>query len=460
MRGILRIALLICTLQRIQRWFLGFGLGWLVLGHIARLANPHASNPVGFATVLFGLALVVLAFMLVLGGTLRAISAPRTLYLVPYARARILLASLLVVLALAAFLTGNVALLELHTPPRLWTHMSPGTVFAGAFGAETLVTLDFFYMSGGSFSPSRFVILTACAVGLWTYFSVHLAARGISVPELALLLAAVAWPVFAVWYLTVRNISPPALGWGGRLSHGAASSRRETRISVSRETATTVQLLGLPSLARLARAGILPLILATIIVAVLAVRHPAGNLPSKTFPLYLFALFFWLTIPVAVPIATATLTMARRCRALWLQSGCTRDELFLLCERLAWRCFGAVGASIWAFCVVAWLSLPHPPVDWRYVLVAALAPCACALYVGLMNVQGWRFIDVAATVLILPAAFGSFMAASPVSYATAAPWIIVIAEVLGAVGLRALARRRWRRIDWLLCRPRDRRPAF
>ncbi len=465
MRGVLRIAGLLCSTLPLQRGIVAIGLALIALAQIGRLADPRALG-LGLANgaASIGLALIFVAISLPLGVTFRAISAPRTLALIPHARIRSLLAVLLVVLTLAAFAAGNFALLDAEFLSRVGPRIGLGTLFIWVLGAETLMVLYFFLLSASKGNTLLVVFLLACIVGShWSPLRGRLSASWMTDPRFLLLLIAGGWSDFALWYLIAGSISPATWGvrsagnrrwtWGRPPATGVSGSKGEPRISLSRNSAMRVQLLGLPSVAPIAKRSLGALLIFAILVGMATVWHPAGSLPGTVAAAYMFFLYFALPVGVGLPTAVAAWAVARRSRLLWLQSGCTRDELFRACERLAWLCFGAVAAPVGALCVAVWICLPHPAGDWRYLLVAALAPCACALYIGLMNVRGWKFIDAAAAILTMATAFVSFMAEPRFSHATAVPWIIVGAETLCAIGLRALAQRRWRRIDWLICKP-------
>jgi hypothetical protein len=462
MRGIVRIAVLLCSTVSLQRWLMATGLALIALGQIGGLAGLHA--PILGAAGL-GLVLLFVA-VLPLGLTLRATSAPRTLALIPHVRIRTLLAALLVVLTFAALVAGNVALFHMEVPSRVGARVGPDTLFVWALGVETLAMLYFFLLSASQGTKFLLVFLLVIVLGSrWSPLEGRLAASGMPGPGFLLLLTAGIWLVFALWYLGARRISPATWDvrpmrnrhwtWGHRSAPGMSGSKGESRVSVSRSSAMRAQLLGLPSVLPIAKYSVLPVFFVAILLGVAQRSRPAGHLPANLAGAYMFLLFCSLMMAVGFSTAATAWVIARRSRLLWLQSGCTRNELFRTCERLAWYCFGIIGASTWALCAAVWIWFPHPAGDWRYLLVAALAPCACALYVGLMNVRGWQFIDAVAAVLTVATAFISFIAAPRFPYAAPAPWIIVIAEVLGAIGLRALAQWRWRRIDWLICKPQQ-----
>lgn len=247
-----------------------------------------------------------------------------------------------------------------------------------------------------------------------------------------------------------RWIAPATWGDTSWASTGLGS-RRDTHIAISRESAITVQLLGLASIARLAWRVFLSAIV-MLLALTLTLRGRDGRLALNAGDVFPFIAVMGSGF-LAVAVARG---VAGRSRALWIHSGCTRYELFRLCERLSWRCLAAIGAPLLALCVAAWLLLPHVPNDWPYLLLGTLAPGVCALYLGLMNVQGWRLLDLTVGVLIVVVGMGSVMVSIP----SAAPplsarmvILIALVELVGAFVLRSVAVRRWQRIDWLICKP-------
>ena len=81
----------------------------------------------------------------------------------------------------------------------------------------------------------------------------------------------------------------------------------------------------------------------------------------------------------------------------------------------------------------------------------------CSTYLGLMNFNGVSGIDLADTVLSMVIVFVVLYYAflfPDEPGAAFARFVIAVAEIIGAFALRALALRRWRRVDWLQFRPR------
>lgn len=147
--------------------------------------------------------------------------------------------------------------------------------------------------------------------------------------------------------------------------------------------------------------------------------------------------------------------LARRARTLWLRGGCSREQLFQLSERFSWRALGAVCGPLLSVVIVGWIFVPHPGSNWIYGLVAILAPGICSLYLGLMNVSGWHPVDVIAAILIVILGCGVPIVdlAHPSGDVTAMMILLLIVQFLGALVLRWVARERWQRIDWLICKP-------
>ncbi len=385
-----------------------------------------------------------------MGGVLfRSLSAPRTIRLIPYARPLLLLALLLATGSAGLFVTANAALLTAEAPTTALARASLASVFVAVLSGETIAILGAFVFSSSPRAAillvSAFVIAQSLVVRLAGSFA---ALTSGSLTGVGAVLVGSAWLCFALWYLRARRIMP--LNWSdASWATGGLGAKREERVVVSRESAVTVQLLGLSSVTRVALRGGLTTGF-VLLVLTLSLLRPDGSLAFKAGGVVLFCAFI-VVLFQAVAVAWG---IARRSRLLWIQSGYTRDELFRLCERLSWRCLGATSAPLLALCVAVWTFLPHAANDWSYLLAATVLPAVCGLYLGLMNVQGWRIIDVALAILIILTGMGGVMTRMDSVTPFQPAWVsIPAAEFFGALALRMLAQQRWRRIDWLICKP-------
>jgi len=443
MRGILRTALLLCSWVPLQRRLLAIGLVLTAVGHLGQ-----SKFTLSTLALISGLALAVLPSLIVGGTMFRIISAPRTMHLAPHARLQMLLGVLLGLMIMAAFFTANMELLRLENAAAWPAGMRLSRIFAATMAVETVLLFGMFFISRYALAVWFFILIAQISAPLLARLPIGPAvASRLGVVNVIVLLTAGVWAVFAAWYLRARRIAPPM--WADA---SAASSRRpatrERSIHSSRKAAIAIHLLGLPSIGRLVWRGIFVFVV-SLIVMLTTILRPGAMMPNTgaSFLFVAFCLIAFLPIVIAAGVA-------HRSRLLWIRSGCTRKELFQTCERLIWSCFATIGMPMLLLCLVAWVFLPHQATDWPYLLAMTLASALCSLYLGLMNVAGWRLLDVTAAVLIvllgLGVIVGPLFANAPLGSASI---VIPVMGSLGALSLRAIAQQRWRRIDWLICKP-------
>ena len=160
---------------------------------------------------------------------------------------------------------------------------------------------------------------------------------------------------------------------------------------------------------------------------------------------------FYLTIFSTVAGAIAGQS-AERSRALWLRGEWSRERLFKEVERSLWRHNSFVlGALILLMVGIgSYASLP-------VLLLATGLPLlilgtALSTYLGLMITRGLRWIEALLGVGVMLALMTVAVFAAE-AHADLAAIVVMEASLAGLVwGLRALAVRRWTRIDWSLCR--------
>lgn len=445
MKGMLRVALLSCSWAPLQRWLLVIGMSLAAAGHLAGHFAPSTS-PLAVVGLLLGLALIVFPAWLINGIMFRSISAPRTLGLIPRARLKMLFGLAVCLAIWTGFVTASIASLKLWERPLLLIHPDLTQIFVGTLALGTVLFLGMFFLSTlryGMFVPIAVVGISQALSPRLSVISLMNAA-GDFVKWTAFLTVA-AWLAFAVWYLRVRRIAQPL--WAGLSEAGADPALSASETDVSRESALA-HLLGLPSMRRLAWSSFwsFSVFLVVIVVTFLRSQPLMPNLAAVFVFMGLFSIFF-LTILMAIGVT-------RRSRLLWIGSGCTRRELFRICERLAWRCLAAIAVPILLLCAGAWVVLPHQATHWPYLLVAASVPIVGGLYLGLMNVAGWRLMDVTAAIFLIAAGLAGivphlFFNAPLAPVLVSMPMMLLVATP----GLRWWVERRWRRIDWLICKP-------
>lgn len=443
MRGVLQVTLLCFSWAPLLRRIAVLGAALTLAGHMGLLLFA-TGGPVFLevVSVILSMAFIAVSVVLATGVMWRCISAPRTLRLVPYGRLKLLAGVLVAHLLLASLVAANVALFRLEAPATPQFPGSLASIFIGALAGASAVTLLFFLLSG---TPYIAIAVTAVAwLGdeLWSRLAVpfNLPARVGPLPLLAAA-TALAWSAFAAWYLRARRIAPPS--WGSTRS---GSARRIAEIHVSAPAAIGIQLIGPSPFARLRNAG---LFIAAIVAVLL---WGAADTPSSTRSVTTaMALSFFLLITSIFPFGI-TAGLAGRSRALWLRSGCSREQLFRVCERLGWRCLLVGASAVLLVLALAWVLVPHPTYACGRLLLEVVALEVCGLYVGLMSVRGAN-LRLILEVLTAVVGWSCLMVSLLATAATPAIQAIPIVLLLGALALRPIARLQWRELDWLICKP-------
>ena len=164
---------------------------------------------------------------------------------------------------------------------------------------------------------------------------------------------------------------------------------------------------------------------------------------------------FYLTIFSTIAGAIAC-QAAERSRVLWLRGNWTRGELFSQVERSFWRhnsfVMGAlvalmVGIGSYAALPVSLLAIGLPLLMLSTIL---------STYLGFMVTRGLRFAEGALAVTVMLALMAVAVIAARADGDTQDILIVVgieVAMAISAVVLRSAARKRWEKIDWMLCRP-------
>lgn len=432
MSAVLRVCWTFYTAFPLQRWLAIAG----VLTGGLHVVGGVWSGDAGFY-VLGGIFFTVLAVFPAVfagGAMLRALSAPRSHQLWPHFRVRMLIAVALFVTALALLPPVVIVLPTFATGRAL-----PAAALVYSLGLVTAVYLWAFLFSGdwrfGLLGPVFLVTVIMILRGS--------TGSGETIAALVLPLAAVtallAWVAFGVWYLRVRRVGPWRLTAARRAPWEGPSNR-----PITRETALLALLTG-----RVPTSFVRELLTTTALAAVLGLflglpsssRNPQSPPASFVWPFICF-------ISMAIA-AMRTVPIAHQSRLLWLRIDGRRDGVRQRIERVAWRYWLTTFAGIVVFALVA------PTVRGASLsdLAFGLATCASAVvyggYVALAAPTGiktqsaaFALMTVAQIALIVPAD------ASNTSVALA-----VAAQLAGAALFRAVAVRRWRRVDWLLLQP-------
>jgi len=445
MNGILRSTLLFCWGWKLQRPLFGASLLLTVGAAALQIVQPSGYGNTLWSPILDVLLLMCVWGALLMGGTIfRAASAPRTLRLIPYARLQLALGVLLAEVLLAACLTLNLALVHRTIPTLSLAYDSVTSTFFATLAAMTLTVFWQFFLFSDSLWCRWATVTTILIFVSWLIRSwqlgiepLRMATAGFASVTLA------AWALFSTWYFRTERINPPNLqdGWGTR-------RRIHTQPTETRGAALNIYLLGQKSTLRACWPD-LDLIMGYNAVAVLIVL--GQHRPLAIDLSYVLILTFLFAGSAGLRLASP---IAQRARALWIRSGCSRQELFNTAERLSLRCLACVSVPTLAVCAVEWIALPHGPTDWRYLLLILLLMLFCDVYLGLAGArQGSPTVPAIvasaafAIVVFLPHDLRS-------SWDVSSPVVLIpTAEVLVALSLRFLAQRRWQRLDWLICKP-------
>jgi hypothetical protein len=347
------------------------------------------------------------------------------LYVLPHGRTKLLMSAFATVALTALFAAGIVTMYYYKTPLAL------DLIFQRAI-AVSFVTASFLYvvlwLTGKSGTigllVGSFVMIATLVLPL---IFIATPSTSLALPWTA---CAVLWAVFAVGFLLAPRLKAPL----GRLRHTFAQLTGSTY----RGGGEIDFLVGTARPWTLAAGQIVPIAIASYVMS-----------SAAWAPL---AWVFFLTIISVTTGAVASLA-ATRGRALWLRARWTRAELFRHVENAFWRynCWTLGVLLLLLVAIGDSLALPTRVLAFGMGLLAL--GTTLSTYIGLIVTAriGWR--DAAlAVVVILALMRTAFLASWPVT-----PTATMVAYELGLAALallvREIARRRWSRLDWMLCRP-------
>jgi hypothetical protein len=259
-------------------------------------------------------------------------------------------------------------------------------------------------------------------------------------PGLLLAVLAVSWCGFSIWFLRVRSLSAPHVraapfGWGAQQAPPNYSN------------AVRAFLFGNPSLAAQLAGGTLFAIMMTLAFSLIAAFN--GNVHSIGEAL---AQGLWPALGVGVFGGLGGWQASLRSKYLWLRCGLDRRGLFSLCERAALRCLIVTPNVMLVLVPIVWLTNPAGALQYTLMLIFQLCAGLCLLYLGLMRVRGWQVSDVLISMVLFCA--WCIVSTMPLVRGDAGLMLACSGAMLVvAFALRALALQRWRRIDWMVCKP-------
>ena len=352
------------------------------------------------------------------------LASSHCLYVLPHGRTKLLVSAFATV-ALPSLFAALIVTMYYYKMP-----FALDLIFQRAF-AVSFVTISFLYVvlwltgkSGtigllvGSFVmvatlvlPLRFIAMPSTSLGIpWTA-------------------CALLWSVFATGFLLAPRLKAPLGRWRHTFAELTGSSYRGG--------GEIDFLIGTARPWTLAAGQIVPIAIATYVMSVVAWAPVAW--------------VFFLTIISVTTGAVASLA-ATRGRALWLRARWTRAELFRHVENAFWR------YNCWTLGVLLLLlvaigdSLGVPTRMLAFGMGLLALGTTLSTYIGLIVTAriGWR--DAVLAVVVIAALMRTAVLASWPTTTTAT----IVAYELGLAALalivRELARRRWNRLDWMLCR--------
>ncbi len=237
---------------------------------------------------------------------------------------------------------------------------------------------------------------------------------------------AVIWTVFGAGFL-----------WWSRVKRAVAPLRPNLRSSSGNDTwgKEVALILGTHNPWLLVGAMVLPMLIAT---------RAGASSPG----IWLFVLTIFSTVTAAVAGQAAS-----RSRALWLRSSASRAELFAEVERSFWRHNAVVLGILLALMIGigSYVRLPGQLLAGGLPLL--VLGTLSSTYLGFTLTRGlrWPEICIGAAVMLTLMSVALLLGANVVNLGV----VYAIKALLLAVVfvLRAVARRRWSRIDWIECRP-------
>lgn len=264
---------------------------------------------------------------------------------------------------------------------------------------------------------------------------------GLMVPlRWALVPFAILWTIVAAALLFAPRIRRGALAWRARMQRGTSGA-----FASSYDGGDEVDLmLGTARPWLLALAQLVPIVLAGYLLHWL---FGDARLDRKV------KLWLGYLTMLTMLSAGATTFAAARSRALWLRAHFTREQLFARVEAAYWkRSSYVLGVLLVAMALVGtYFGLPTRPLAFGLALLVLTATVSTYLGLAITRSLGWAVTALALGSILALLATAWYVADPATPPLAIVSWEAALAAL--AVALRALAKRRWIGLDWMLSRP-------
>jgi hypothetical protein len=442
-RAVARLVVTCFTGTPLQRGVTALGVIGVVGGCAAFLSMPPLLGSQGGPSS-FALWQETLLTLTPVGGLLCIVFGPSLLpalftrlasshyaYVLPYGRLKLLM-SAFVTLALVSLIAALTITVYYYRSP-----LALESVFERAL-VISLLTASLLYvvlwLKSGSTSATGLLVGSLAAIA-----TLVLPIRFIAWPSRPLAIYWILWAVLWCGFAAGFLIAPRYKAALGRLERTVTGAGARGTYDGGREIDF---LIGTARPWTLALGQVVPILIAAYFFNGFQ-RNMAPSAPSP--------LLFFLTILSILSGAMASLA-ATRSRGLWLRAHWTRAELFRRVEDAFWRHNSYALAVLLVMLVGVGTYFYLPTAMLASGMGLLMLGTALSTYLGLMITRRIGWFEAALAVatmlaLMLVAVYASAPSTRPAK-------IVALEALLVAATLvfRAVARRRWTNLDWMLCR--------
>ncbi|HEY4341664.1 MAG TPA: hypothetical protein VGM97_17095 [Steroidobacteraceae bacterium] len=459
MKGIARTVVQLIYGSGLQRWLLRIGLCVTILGFGALKSGwfPHAQPLFAFSGALAA-GITIISPVVVGAIMFRALSAPRSVQLIPHGRLKLVSGAFSAQVLLTLFITAAMTTLLTDGPRAhaslLGTTTTSGlmaVIFAYAFSILTFIFLNFYWAMQFRFAATIWLLYVIGPRLLSHAFpQLHLGARlDTSQGVLTLFIISVlAWPAFAAIFIRQRRIGV-LVEW----KLVGLNSAPAQRTFASATQAGTAPDYGRPQAMRIALTGIAShhkVTLTAVVIAGAAFLAALLVTGGKVSNGAAFAWAFMICAFTGIAPAIRTGLMTLRAKSLWLTARLDREDLFAAVERHSWSALWPLAGTAMALSTILLLLRMHgalTPTLLVSVLAVPLTIGASGIYVSLLLVRGRRLGDTlflaAYTVLLMVEIFSAVLRSQTLP-------VLLGVNIVALPLVRHMALRRWQNIDWLI----------